>query len=1200
MLTCTRADPDHPGAAVARMQSLLARRPDFSLLESELQHILQKFRALPTLQDTVLDWLANSERGISAEEATNTIRERSSNAHQKLLQNLMYDLSVETQQVITHTYNWIKNCEEPLTTEILAEAIRCSSPQEMAKLQLDQSHEEFSRFVERTLRGVILRDGRDIKFSDDAFYETSATGELIDEQEQTCRSHADMATVCLRYLLGEEGQKMLVSLSVESQGMDDPTWSPTALPRHSLVSYALRFWAVHYQAAGDHRPLDLATELFHDKVRRDIWAEAVYVVSNPFTRSHKSYISPLPYLAMVGLDDLVRRQIEHEQRQDCANQDYWLAIAEAARNGNSTTVAILLEYADTDVAGLGEALHLAANYGEGGALDCLISKAQQVQNFRWPPLILDRAVVAGLENLVSALVQADYDLNEESIFGTNRAVHTAVEYGRDRVLKILLDSGRVDLGLENHEGKSLLVMAAEWGTAESIRNLLDAGVGLDLSEESRSALLLDTITWPNPEALRTLIDAEVYSKTLIASEVNHGGIMNFPLSIAASSGFPECTRILLCHGADPNAVSQSGSALYQVIVERSFPEIYRMLLEKGANPNQSEDDDPAYRGKDMLLNQAISTGSEKLVEMLLNHGAKFNVADPGRLEDDTPLSLAIRLGYPRIAHLLLERGADPNLVSEDKVDCWSPLFTACWLRRDLTLIEDLLKRGANVQWSKSDGWSVLHAAYDSPKLLIPLIQRGANINATDARNWTTLMVAVGNNELESVKVLLDLAVPKADLEVMSTDETTETALHIACGGGRFEAAKLLLKAGADVNCQRNDDMFPLGIVLNSTDDWNWDADCEETVTLMLQQKPNLGLSDNMGNTVLHSIRKLWPVSIVMRLVDEGAPVNTVNHSGYSPLACAVEHGNFDVARYLTTLKGVRSDFYHPNFGSILHIAAAKCDLEMVKQLVRTGAERSVVDPVFGESVLYSAIGNSNDSERKRIITYLVEEVGADVNARGGEWGCPLMLTVAKHGSKSIEECPWDSWQFEYLLRHGARADYVDSLGRTVTHWAALKLDSSAVNMLIRSGADPACRDKFGRTPLHFAASICDVDVMRSILGHLSLDANSFNVNVQDADGWTPLMWACRSETADQALLLINEYEADICVRSNDGEWSPLKLARLHGWDDDVIERLVPQIDVQGHEKERITQDRRTTPGKKHEKTCDGCSTVRVAPPLTNV
>lgn len=1129
----------------------------------------------------VLEWLANHRTCSSTDEFTDIIREVSSHAHQRLLQWAINQLPVEKQRIVTHLYNWIKYAPEPLTLETLAQAVTYSLPQEVAQLQPIQNHEEFSRLLEHTLGGIIWRDGRDLRFSDEVFYRVSATGDSDLEQTQACRSHAEMATACLRYLLGAQGQDMLASLSVEKQGMvDDLSWSPMTLPRHSLVSYALRFWTVHYQAAGDFRPVDLATEIFQDTLKRRTWTEAVYVISNPFTRMQREYISPLPYMARYGLDDLVRRYIENEGRQDDHNQDYWLAVAEAARSGHQETVDLLLETADPDIIGLAEALDWALRYGEGGALDCLLSKAQQLEEFPWPPFVLNRAVVAGCEKLVSALVQAGYDLNEEDSTGSLRAVHSAVEFGRNNILKILLDSGRIDLELQNKNWENPLMQATRTGSPESIQLLLDAGARVGDDEEILAILLSNTIDVGYHKNLEMLIDAKVYSINVLTGPNDYDSPIPLPLSVAAGRGYSQCTRLLLDNGADPSIVPQDGSALYRAIFYGPFVDICRMLLEKGAKPNACVS--LVDNTWEPTLIRAVDTGNKILVEMLLDHDDARNITDAIHPHYGTPLLCAIERGHYDIMELLLQRGADPNLTPVENPDSYSPLFSAAHLRRDSRFIETLIKNGADILWKRNDGWSIFHAAYDSVDTLSMLMKKAKERNIYAAQNceYNVVKLAAANKEIRTIKFLLSNYM--THLEATSEDEFQEGPLHIACKKGHGDVVKVLLEAGADINAQTTDGTFPLGLLLAS--DMS-NVEFEATVKLMLQKSPNLGLIDNERNTVLHNVTSDTPVSVVMRLVEEGVPVNAFNDHGFSPLARAVNCGNISVARYLITVKGVQADVYHPTFGSILHMAVANSTVEVVRQLIRTGAEPSAVDPGFGEPVLYSAMGNENKKDRQEIIRYLVKEVGIDVNDTNRRGVSPLLrMILQNYQGNSL---------LKYLLRHGARTDHVDSLGRTATHWAVICQRIDTLSMLIGyGGADVSVADNYGRTPLHFAASKHIAEIMLLILEKCSFS----NVNEADVDGWTPLMWACRGSDHVLALRLVKEYNADICVRSKDSEWSPLKIARFHDLDDELLEALVPVMDPRGTEQSWVSKDRETMPGVRHLQKCDGCDVVRITHP----
>lgn len=1163
------------------MQQLLLKRPEFASCSPQLNQIFEQFRNVLSLQNTVLKWLENHRTGATPEEASDIIQKLTSDAHQRLLQGLIDRLSSEEQLILKHTYSWIKYAAEPLTLEMLVEAIRCFGPLE---LQHTRNHIEFGKFVMQALEGIILLDGRDIRFSDDAFYEVSETGESNSKQDQTCRSHADMATVCLSYLLGDEGQKMLQTLSTESHGLekDDLSWLPIMLPRDSLVSYALRFWPIHYQAAGDYRPTDLATELLGDRRKRGAWTEALYLVSNPFTRIQKEYISPLPYMAMFGLNDLIRREIESDKETDCCNQDKWLAIVEASRHGHGETVTLILEDTDPDVAGLGEALHWAANYGQGGALDCLISKARELEGFRWPPFILSRAMAAGLENLSSALVDTGYNLDEEDSDEKGRAIHTAIEYGQDHVLKILLDSGRVDLTPENNGRTPPLVLATKIGNPESIRHLLGAGVSLNDSEGMGDRLVLRAIRSGNHEALGVLIDALAPTNSEIVNKVSDEGNLLIPVIEAATMGFRGCTYALLDRGADPNATNRDGSVLYQA-VDRGYHEICRKLLEKGANPNESmaRTTDQGHVGGGLPLVRAAEGGTKDLVKMLLDYDAKINVTDPSRVEWNTPLSAAIVAAELEIVELLLERGADPNLVSAREPHSETPLLTAANKVFNTRFAEILIEKGANLDWVRGDGWTVTHAAYDVPEMLSLVLANGADVNATDNENWTALMMAADDAFPKCIEVLLKQTNPSVKLDVMSTLDPSFCAIHCASFRGNVEALKLLLDAGADINCQRSDGVFPLAQILESG---LRQSDCEDIVDFMLKRKPNLGLVDDRGNTVLHHIESDTPLSVVMRLVEEGAPVNTLNNQGRNPLALAVTCGNIAAARYLTTVKGSQTAVYHPGFGSILHMAALTSTLEIVRQLVRTGAEPGIVDPKYEESVLYSALGNFDFQERKRIVRCLVEEVGVDINAPGGKYGYPLVRVAAYElGNTSL---------LKYLLHKGARPDTADKQGRTAVHWAAIRGSIEDMKLLVKFGASVSVSDNFGRTPLHFAVTRDAQEIIRYILDNSSNGSEASNVESADVDGWTPLMWACRGNTPWAARILVDEYKADIRVRSKDAEWSPLKLARFHDQSDDLAEVLKVGTDTPGPEKDRESQDNETACGRNQwSRECDSCATV---------
>lgn len=364
----------------------------------------------------------------------------------------------------------------------------------------------------------------------------------------------------------------------------------------------------------------------------------------------------------------------------------------------------------------------------------------------------------------------------------------------------------------------------------------------------------------------------------------------------------------------------------------------------------------------------------------------------------------------------------------------------------------------------------------------------------------------------------------------------------------------------------------------------YDADSEnseeavQVLKVLLEFGASVDAVDNAGDTVLHNIRHGTPLSAIKILVEAGAPVHIVNDDGYTPLGVAILHDNTMAAEYLITIHGVRIDVCPPEHGSILHMAV-RCSspFELTKQLIAAGADYTALNSATGESVLSSALGREYSAESTpshswyKMLRYLVEELHLDVNAHGGRPPYPILqLLKASHSANTLK----------YLIRKGARLVVTDELGRGPAHYTTMRTDSNTTFVaLIEAKADFLLRDNYGRTPLHFAAANSDPYSFKYLLKQLSSSGEAFDVDVTDVDGWTLLMWFCRrwvSTYSDEAdtqhaesfytrLLrcsadLVHDYGSSIWVRSQDGEWSPLKVARFNGWDTWMLRYLKPKYD----------------------------------------
>jgi uncharacterized protein len=292
---------------------------------------------------------------------------------------------------------------------------------------------------------------------------------------------------------------------------------------------------------------------------------------------------------------------------------------------------------------------------------------------------------------------------------------------------------------------------------------------------------------------------------------------------AANDNAVAIARLLLDHGADPNAYFMAGDSHYTPLVgavgegEENRPphpkrdELVDLLLERGAEPydmqvvydihfegdvlwflkrmharslqlgRQTDWKDPEWSmlnmgrygsGARWHLDIAIRENDLELAQWVLEHGASPNAAparDP-RFPKGTPHQEAMRRGQTAMADLLVRFGAAPSLAAElDAPDA----FAAACLRLDRDEARDLARRNPEV--------------VRSPK---------------------AMRLAVQQDRADVVALLLDLGV-SPDVEDPSAGN--QRPLHVAASADAVRSAALLLERGADVDFrEKNFGGTPLG------------------------------------------------------------------------------------------------------------------------------------------------------------------------------------------------------------------------------------------------------------------------------------------------------------------------------------------------------------------------------------------------------
>jgi ankyrin repeat protein len=547
-----------------------------------------------------------------------------------------------------------------------------------------------------------------------------------------------------------------------------------------------------------------------------------------------------------------------------------------------------------------------------------------------------------------------------------------------------------------------------------------------------------------------------------------------PVADAAMAGDRAAVKTLLQQGSDVNAAQGDGMTALHWAAMKNDAELAQMLVYAGANVKAT-----TRLGGNTPLVIAARNGSAPVVQVLVKAGADAKAATS---TGTTPLMLAAASGSVDAVKTLLAAGADIE-AKESSMQQTALMFAAANSR--VEVMKALIAGGANVKASSkvvnlasltspeeeffrqqfqqqqgpgggapagqaarpagapaAAGPAARPAGAPAPAPAPPAAAAGGgggrrdpfsgkagvdrNFRYNELVGWqggmTPLLFAVRQGSMEAVQVLLEAG---ADVNQVSGGDKT-SPLVLAIANGHFDVALHLLDKGANPNVGSDNGVAPLYAVLNVQ--WAPKA---------LYPQPRSYLQ-----------QKASYLDTMKALLDKGADPNArlkykVWYSGY----------NFD-------LSGVDEIGATPFWR-----AAYASDVEAMRMLVKYGADPNIPTtkpagrprvgdagvreggdtsglpplPVGGPGVtaLQAAAGvgygegfaaNSHryaPTGMMAAVKYLVEELGADVNAADHEGNTALHQAAARG----------DVAMIEYLVSKGADVTRVNREGQTTADMA---------------------------------------------------------------------------------------------------------------------------------------------------------------------
>ncbi len=393
---------------------------------------------------------------------------------------------------------------------------------------------------------------------------------------------------------------------------------------------------------------------------------------------------------------------------------------------------------------------------------------------------------------------------------------------------------------------------------------------------------------------------------------------------AANDNAVAMARLLLDHGAEPNAYFMAGDSRYTPLVgvigegEEDRPphphrdELARLFLESGAEPydmqviynigfhgrvlwflelmyefsvkagRKADWDDPNWSMLNMggygsgaywHLHIALVNNDLELAEWILSHGGGPNADRPTdtRMQRPSLLEEAQRQGQTEMAELLLGYGATPTATKPDGMDA----FVAAAMRRDRNEAEALLAH---------------HPEF--------------------VKSHEAMFAAAKRDRVDVVQLLLDIGV-SPDVQ----NQQGERALHIAAYHDSLRVARLLIDAGADVDpVESRYGNTPLGtatytqhqemidlLATHSTDIWELTINGKvHRLRELLAINPELAKTNAGGHTLL-----MWlpdddarAMEIAKILLSLGVDVSTRNKEGQTAADRAERRGMLEIAELL--------------------------------------------------------------------------------------------------------------------------------------------------------------------------------------------------------------------------------------------------------------------------------------------------------------
>ena len=279
------------------------------------------------------------------------------------------------------------------------------------------------------------------------------------------------------------------------------------------------------------------------------------------------------------------------------------------------------------------------------------------------------------------------------------------------------------------------------------------------------------------------------------------------------------------------------------------------------------------------------------------------------------------------------------------------------------------------------------------------------------------------------------------------------------------------------------------------------------------------------NKRMHGFIMEGDVLKVQETLKIGANPNETHSNGNTPLHIAV-YKNLDMVKCLIE-KGAKVDLSNKQGQTSLMLAVEQGNCEIIDFLIQHGADVNAKDENGCTPLMYSA-NIWQEGKRLEIVKFLIEQCKADISLTNNS-GQTVLMVHAIAGSMDI---------FHYLLNEHNLTIDLKSLVKCIAH-EKVELANCFFGPLFNSiPLIEYCIKELNLTAQAHPDIILDLAISAAknyrfdVIKRLCQNDCGFNINAQDAAGWTILMHICEDDNIHLLKQIIDELQPDINAKNN--------------------------------------------------------------------